>query len=212
MSRLARILDEQRLVYIRGTPTSGRTTLAFLLLEYYHSKGRRAFYRSSWKPLEEGTLWKSFAEHFGCAEDQLEGTVFILDEAQKSYNDVVFWNRIIKCVDDRAKNIKICLFSSYGSPVTGLPHYPEIMTPAFIQPPKRVSLTPTLEPGTPEFGLYFDPDEFDDAITRLSNNQSEKFNLGEKAKDYIFKITNGHPAAVKAVVLYMFEVCIILFH
>ena len=207
LSQLASILNKYQLIHIRGTPTSGKTTLAFLLQEYYHSRGKRAFYRSSWKPLDESTLWQSFTKHFGCPDEELEGTVFLLNEAQRSYDDEIFWNRVVKSAHDQAKNIKICLFSSYGSPSTGLPQNPKLMTPVLIPPRQRVSITPTFETGAPKFGLFYDLHEFDDVVTRLSTNQPERFTFEKQAKDYIFKMTNGHPGAVKAVVLYVFEVC-----
>ncbi|OCK93221.1 uncharacterized protein K441DRAFT_567338, partial [Cenococcum geophilum 1.58] len=38
IKKLATILDERRVVYVRGTPSSRKTTLAHLLFNYYNRR------------------------------------------------------------------------------------------------------------------------------------------------------------------------------
>src|SRR5947208_15464794 len=46
--RLAEILDEEWLIHVRGTPSSGKTTLAKLLRDYCKLRGDRAVYLPGW--------------------------------------------------------------------------------------------------------------------------------------------------------------------
>lgn len=206
VSQLAQILDQYQFIHVRGTPSSGKTRLAKLLQEHYHRGGERAFYKSTWKLLDERTVWKTFAEHFGCPEEEVEGTVFLLDEAQSSYEDEVFWNTVIKEAYEHEREFRICLFASYGSPSTGLPHIPGKLTPAWIPFAQRVSIMPTHEEDSPSFGAFYSRDEFDDALTRLSTNLPGNFTFEDGAKDYIFHMTNGHPGGVKSITKYIHQV------
>ena len=45
------ILDERRVVHVRGTPASGKTTLALLLLWHYKKRGERVIFLNGWQML-----------------------------------------------------------------------------------------------------------------------------------------------------------------
>src|SRR3954447_22633113 len=48
VKKLATVLDEKRVVHVRGTPSSGKTTLAILLWEYYHKQREFAVFLNGW--------------------------------------------------------------------------------------------------------------------------------------------------------------------
>ena len=48
VKKLAALLDEKRVVHVRGTPSSGKTTLAILLWEYYHKRRERVVFFDGW--------------------------------------------------------------------------------------------------------------------------------------------------------------------
>jgi hypothetical protein len=61
--------------------------------------------------------------------------VIIIDEAQLSYTDSNLWNIIIKeLLDGTAPvDIKICLFCSYGSPLTGVDANVVLYSPGVVR-------------------------------------------------------------------------------
>src|SRR3954447_10930048 len=48
VKKLATILDEKRVVHVRGTPSSGKTTLAYLLWEYYDKRRECVVLLTGW--------------------------------------------------------------------------------------------------------------------------------------------------------------------
>lgn len=72
-----------------------------------------------------------------------------------------------------------------------------------------MSITPTSEEDSPPIGLFYDKEELNDVLTRLLLAKPERCSFTAEAKDYIYRMTYGHPGAVKAVGLYLFEVCLL---
>lgn len=92
---LARILDEERVVQVRGTPASGKTTLAYLLDRYYHQRNVPSVIIPNW-PQDNCHGYANFlvrnANDAGYSSVTTRNLldcdiVFILDEAQMSYHD-----------------------------------------------------------------------------------------------------------------------------
>ncbi|OGM44053.1 hypothetical protein ABOM_007799 [Aspergillus bombycis] len=175
VSKLAAAVDDKDVIHVRGTPASGKTVLSELLRDYYHEQKRKVFLLKTWKPLdscEGGDPWTQFASllqeryRTSSATDFFDkGTVIIVDEAQGSYQDISFWNTIIKeRRDGRGAMIKICLFCSYGSPRTGVDADHVYYTPATFGPAQRITLTPQPEKYSPKLGLFYTPDEFHEAV------------------------------------------------
>lgn len=95
-------------MHIRAPPASGKTTLNQLLQQYYKVK----WMKPTWDKLDEypsseentfhyawgnldSLLWTYFNPNK--KKDHLApGTTFIIDKAQESYSDDLFWNSIIK--------------------------------------------------------------------------------------------------------------------
>ncbi|KAL4970219.1 uncharacterized protein BDV14DRAFT_186686 [Aspergillus stella-maris] len=209
---LASALDNQDVIHVRGTPASGKTTLSELLRDYYLENNRKVFLLEYWKPLDFShgqDAWTGFSlrlQHrypgYHSKDFFASKNVILIDEAQGSYADIGFWNTVIK---DRRSNlgydIKICLFSSYGSPWTGLDSNKVVFTPATFGPPQRVTLTPQPNERAPKIGLFFTKEEFDQAVDLLTTRQyKEKFDIDAEARRYLFALTDGHPGAVASLV------------
>ncbi|RAL17123.1 uncharacterized protein BO97DRAFT_431122 [Aspergillus homomorphus CBS 101889] len=186
VSKLVDLIDSEKVVHVRGTPASGKTTLAQSLQRYYQVKKRNSIYVDIWRELDEypsvidDPLFRPWSKlnimlrtRFGSNMNYLaSGTILIIHEAQSSYSDTLFWNSIIK---------------------NRLSHQgPDIR---FSQ---RVTLTPQSHPSSPSIGLFFSRSEFTDAAQRLIANSrfQEKFTLRPDAEDYLFSLTNGHPGGL----------------
>ncbi|KAH1721440.1 hypothetical protein KXW66_007649 [Aspergillus fumigatus] len=140
------------------------------------------------------------------------GTILIIDEAQRSYSDTLFWNSIIKPrLSHEGLDISFCLFCCYGSPLTGVDMELDTdiraFTPAHFKLAQRVTLTPQSHPSSPPIGLFFTRSEFTDAAQRLTANSrlQEKFTLRPDAEDYLFSLTNGHPGGLSSVLKYIHD-------
>jgi hypothetical protein len=138
-----------------------------------------------------------------------DGNVIIIDEAQGTYGDTTFWDRIIKSIRGGIEyRIKLCLFSFYGCPLTGMPfNKRDHSTSVDFGPTQRISLTPSAEPGSPPIGLFYNKDEFEAVVTKLCSGELEKHTIDRDARNYIFNLTNGHPGAVTSILSYLFRVC-----
>ncbi|OGM50981.1 hypothetical protein ABOM_000237 [Aspergillus bombycis] len=216
--QLANLLEEQQVVHVRGTPTSGKTTLACLLQQYYKvKKTKNVFFVSNWTKLANfpngsNSVWRKFSRmvhaSYGLARssDTLPpGAIIIIDEAQASYSDMEFWDGIIKQrVCGGGPDIKICLFCSYGSPSTGVDTDAVLYTPAHFRRDQRVSLTPH---ASCSIGLFFNRDEFKNAVQNITANPTfeGKFVLDCDAQDYLFSLTNGHPGGVVSLLQYIYN-------
>ncbi|KAL4916695.1 hypothetical protein BDW62DRAFT_211811 [Aspergillus aurantiobrunneus] len=178
VSELATALDNQDVIHVRGTPASGKTTLSELLRDYYLENNRK----DAWT--EFSLRLQHRYPRYRSTEFFASKNVILIDEAQGSYADIGFWNTVIK--DRRSSlgyNIKICLFSSYGSPA---------------------SLTPQPNERAPKIGLFFTKEEFDQAVDLLTTRQyEEKFDVDAEARKYLFALTDGHPGAVASLVSFI---------
>ncbi|EAL88434.1 hypothetical protein AFUA_1G07240 [Aspergillus fumigatus Af293] len=224
VSKLADLIDSQKVVHVRGTPASGKTTLARLLQQYYKAKKRNSIFIDTWRELDEypsvgddlhawSKLDRMLRTRFDSNMDYLApGTILIIDEAQRSYSDTLFWNSIIKPrLSHEGLDISFCLFCCYGSPLTGVDMELDTdiraFTPAHFKLAQRVTLTPQSHPSSPPIGLFFTRSEFTDAAQRLTANSrlQEKFTLRPDAEDYLFSLTNGHPGGLSSVLKYIHD-------
>ena len=110
----------------------------------------------------------------------------IIDEAQTSYMDETLWNILIKDRHQLRSGLRICLFSSYGSPNCDIDE--GIISPGTFCPGERISLVPHDEGWAflyrggvrNEFATIGQPEFDGDAVAQ------------------IFSVTNGHPGMVKS--------------
>src|SRR3954452_22274085 len=56
VKKLAAVLDEKRVDHVRGTPSSGKTTLAILLSEYYHKRREPVVFLNSWHNISDAGI------------------------------------------------------------------------------------------------------------------------------------------------------------
>lgn len=126
--------------------------------------------------------------------------VLILDEAQMSYGNNELWLGFIKTQIGKKSGPRICYFSSYGSS-TGAASNPSAGSPlGFLGLEKRISITVSPLPDSPPISLFYTKSEFDDAVRRQCGDIRNPLPLAEDARDYLFKLTNGHPGAVDAII------------
>jgi hypothetical protein len=216
VERLAEILDQEWVVLVRGTPSSGKTTLARLLRDYYEKHGVPVIFLRGWKERKMGatsyltTRCKS-AGYRGIKIDSFSNDpnvniVFILDEAQQSYSDIDLWD-FIKAKSDQHRGPKVCLFSSYGSPSEGIVDSRDF-TPAFFGPTKRVSIIRSHVPNSPDICLFYNDAEFGDVVEKYCANETTRLKIDKGARTYLFAMTSGHPGAVGSMLSYIFKVFI----
>lgn len=136
------------MVQVRGTPTSGKTTLAGLLLEHYQNQNVPAVLIPSWPKHSPKFYSETIVEHARLAGFKLtvkdlpiSDFVLILDEAQMSYGDSDLWLGFIRTQTGKKHGPRVCIFSAYGS-ITGGPEQFEMGSPlGFLGVQKRVSVT-----------------------------------------------------------------------
>jgi hypothetical protein len=213
VEKLATILDEKRVVHVRGTPSSGKTTLAILLWKYYRKRRERVVFLNGWHNVSDPRIHlvdKCKARgYYGVEPHTLTdaNVVFVFDEAQQSYNDLDLWLGIIKTQSGGHAGPRICLFSSYGSPATGPTQYPLGSTPIQFGPSQRISITASRFAENGRVCLFYSREEFEDVVSRRCSDPTNKFELDSAARKYLYSITNGHPGATDALLTFIFMVC-----
>ncbi|KAE8149221.1 hypothetical protein BDV25DRAFT_156705 [Aspergillus avenaceus] len=206
VQELARILDEETVVHVRGTPASGKTTLARLLHEYYRQQQRPSVIIYRWPHGVDHSCTNFLVRKAGDAGYpfitadtlQTDDIVFIIDESQASFGDVDLWLGFVKTQSGRGFGPRVCLFTAYGSPREG-PNYGIGTTPVYFGIQQRVSISVSNIEHSPRIGLFYTRNEFDDVIQRKCSAPWRVLPLHHDAKDYIFGLTNGHPGAVDGV-------------
>lgn len=209
---LQKLLDEYRVVHVRGTPASGKTTLAKLLEARYREQGQAVIYVNTWHGVTDGTdhfVQRCRQERYIVDRDSLASSdvVILFDEAQHSYADLDLWAGLIKTQSGANQGLRMCLFTSYGSPTAGRVDHPRGTTPVHFGREQRVSLT-SLDPEHPH--LFYTVEEFRDAVERLCRDPTCPMTLDDAAMDYLSKVSNRHPAAVQALIRYVHRVSISL--
>lgn len=210
---LARILEAKRVVHVRGTPSSGKTTLAHLLLQYLENRGESVVLIDGWHDIPNPTTYlvqqSIISGYEGVTASNLltRDLVFLFDESQQSYQDSRLWLGIIKTQSGRISGPKICLFSSYGSPTTGPTQYPHGSTPIYFGGSQRVSISVSHTCNAPNISLFYNQEEFSEVVRLRCTDPKHKFAITPSASDYLYSITNGHPGAVTSLLGYLFSVC-----
>ena len=220
VSALWERLQQVRVVHVRGTPASGKSTLANLLTMHVRTtKPDLQVYKFSWPAnffkdgLHQGSPYYYLLNYvIGQPidiDDWLRKRVLlIIDEAQGSYEYPSLWNDFLKCVQSMTEGPLVALFSSYGSPSSRLLETP---TPFDLTPPQRISIRRS--PQNPNLSLFFTRSEFDDVVARACKyygRHGQAFRPSSELEDYIWEFTNGHPAGVRTILecLNESEVCI----
>jgi hypothetical protein len=185
VEKLVTILDEKRVVHVRGTPSSGKTTLAILLWKYYRKRRERVVFLNGWHNVSDPRIHLvdkcKASGYYGVEPHTLTNAnvVFVFDEAQQSY----------------------------GSPATGPTQYPLGSTPIQFGPSQRISITASRFAENGRVCLFYSREEFEDVVNRRCSDPTNKFELDSAARKYLYSITNGHPGATDALLTFIFMVC-----
>lgn len=215
VQELARLLTEQGVVYVRGTPTSGKTILARLLEEYNRNNGIQTVYIKQWPNQDYRVFGVDYlvqAAHaegltsvtsFNCIDQDI---TFIIDNAQTSYRDHGLWYGPLKDQYRHQFGSRYCLFESYGSPTDWGDESSPSSARSAITTSQSVSITVSRFRDSPQISLFFNREEFDDVLRRKRSHQQHPLPLDSYAADYLFDLTNGHPGAVMGVLHMIYEV------
>ena len=134
----------------------------------------------------------------------------LLDEAQESHWDSVFWAEFFKSIELVPDGLRVVIFSSYGSPGSihryNLPVH--IKTPMVFSPGMVISLHPRIMERFPDsnpVGLLFTEEEAVDVITRRIAGLGCQ-ELSQDLKQALFTITAGHPGALISLLAVFWEI------
>ncbi|EYE90117.1 uncharacterized protein EURHEDRAFT_417763 [Aspergillus ruber CBS 135680] len=205
---LAHLIDEHAVIHVRGTPASGKSTMAKLLFRHYSrhdltQQQPKIVFVADWKDWVENNMDTvghkiQRAEFLNEANDDL---IFILDEAHVTYSDSFFWYSVIKEHLAATKGPRFCLFTSYGSPSTGSPDYPKTTTPPILKREQRISLIAPHDHVGHDLCLFYKQEESKDAVKKWADTTDHT--IGEDVASYIFEQTNGHPGVAGAMLRYV---------
>ncbi|CAD6439997.1 d573b7de-738c-4b9f-b51c-af534f1a4e5a [Sclerotinia trifoliorum] len=204
------------MVVIRATPVVGKTTLLKLLGRHilFHRRELEPIY-ITWQPrnernnlpyqqvLDEGAVSAQVANARLRPHNPNAKRIFLIDEAQGSYEEDAFWNHDLKNHLTRSRPIFVlaCLYSpasifgSEGQRIESRASKLDTLNRIELRPSKSNSL-----------GMLFKPEE---TLTKVSKWILQK-NLKPESVDhialaeYIHSATNGHPGMV-GLILASFE-------
>jgi hypothetical protein len=178
---------------VRGTPASGKTTLADLLRRYITNLERNTdvIYIPFWPKDRSLGLELFLAVDHGWV--QTRETVFIFDNAESTYNDNELWVSLFKDTPN-FRTRRVIIFTSFGSPNSRI-LLEDNVTPIQLAPAQRVNLHPVSHnDGLPPVGLFLTWDEFNDLTRRRYPGPEYRFH--RDFLEEVFKFTVGHVGAV----------------
>jgi hypothetical protein len=172
---------------VRGTPASGKSTLASLIFEHIESQepATHVVWVDSW-PVENIRYLQEI-------KNVMKGdwSVLVFDEVQVSYWDTGLWNSFFKRICDKQLNNRVIVFTSYGSPTrrSATPWNPMII-------PLRNKVTLRAidhHDGIKPAGLFLTRTEFDTFISLRYPPQQYKFD--DAFYNDVYEMTAGHVGA-----------------
>ena len=209
VSHIVSRLLEQRVLHIRGTPASGKTTLLDLIHHYLAMNHSGIAVRSiQWRTLLNGkSSHEAILNFMGETDLTLLGEsasekCILIDEAQDCYNDSFLWNRI-KAIDDASENVGliIVLATAYGSATVMPADLPDGTAPT-LDPSQRLSIRP-IERET--VSLCLDQEEMEDVIRRGMRLANWEIPFADDMIAWLHELTSGHTGALSAILRKIFE-------
>jgi hypothetical protein len=208
VTKIAEIIDSEWLVHIRGTPASGKITLAYLLFSHYRSIGTRCILLDAWSKAHLSDYRSIIVQrahddgYTDITRDNLRDSDFVIifDEAQMTYSDSGLWLGLVKGQNGRCWGPRICVLTSFGNPMSG-PESTDFGSPmSYIGIRQRVSITISKVDGAPDVSLFYTREEFDDAVKRQCGRIIEPVPLATDAIEYFWSLSRGHPGVVNGLV------------
>lgn len=198
------LIKRRQVVHIRGTPATGKSTLAHLLARHVSiSEPELEVYHLCWPYTFDGGLSKStpYSHLLNALASRPQNSsnwmningLLIIDEAQASYQYSSLWNDLIKFLEPGFA-LRVALFSSYGS-ASAILQEASTSTPLILNLNQRVSLKRSAE--HPDLCLLLSRDEFYDLMNRrcLSYGDHQPFRPSAELIEHLFGMTQGHAAA-----------------
>jgi hypothetical protein len=225
VAALWELVQQTRVVHVRGTPASGKSVLAHLLQNHVEKTCPSLWvYLITWNPAylssKKLDIGSTHDDLFNCVTGQsvqlrdwhnVQNTLLLIDEAQLSYEYSALWNDFMKLICGIQWGPWVVLFSSYGSPSDSpLQEGNKFGAPMAFSKKQRVSIRPLYE-NNPSISLYFTRPEFDEVVARICEQYANQqpFNPSSDLIDHIWKLCNGHPGGTVAIfdALIHSEVC-----
>jgi hypothetical protein len=225
-----------RIIQVRGTPASGKTTVMQLvankLLEV-HGHELPIYVLSGWdkETVQAAGRWdKYLMQQTGVSDASWPNhpACLLLDEAQQSYWDSVLWAEFFKSIDRvNVRSPFVVLFSSYGSPSRGNAGFDQqthIKTPMIFASDQVISMRPNecIGPNLPilmwsdggtslyvprPLGLLLEEYEAIDVMERyILTIGHPSPPLAEDLKKELFLISDGHVGVLRALLVILKEV------
>ncbi|KDQ06792.1 hypothetical protein BOTBODRAFT_181262 [Botryobasidium botryosum FD-172 SS1] len=198
-------LEHFKLVQVRGTPASGKTTLKKLLqVHLLEQRPDALVYVCSSRPAQAPDL--HWTDRFRTRLSRPRGELFppnkrcylLFDEAQDSYWDTRLWNEFLKDVQDPSSHIHVIIFCYYGSP-SPYPNSLSGVTTLFMQPEARISLQPSVDG---DIGLFFTRAEYyQELLPRFPHRIP--LDLNADFIDAVHRWTSGHVGFIHDVFFYI---------
>lgn len=148
-SKIDALLDHEEILHIRGTRHRGSHFLPISFTNIFFLATRKSISSTNGCRIEETPpeLVLSTCLLEGCrtiAQLIRSKMVLILDESQYTYSDSGLWYKSLKIAGGNAgpaNDVRVCLFSSYGSPTTiaSQMNYPESIMPSVFSNHQHIS-------------------------------------------------------------------------
>lgn len=208
---ILQLVRTTRVVVIRATPQVGKTTLLRLLGRHILEKEKDlepVFICWDRKDLrdnlpyqqyleQEKSKWQEYNEKYRPRNPKAT-TVYLIDEAQDSYEEEQLWTQTLKSHNTRQKPmfVLVCLYGVIG---TSRMREPGIESRALLMDYlQRIELRQSV-PGRPY--MLFKPDETTDTVQKwaILNNLQIDTDISE----YLHTATDGHPGMVGVILKYL---------
>ncbi|KAH8423892.1 uncharacterized protein LDX57_001644 [Aspergillus melleus] len=86
-----------------------------------------------------------------------------------------------------------------------MPSYSDAQASLYLEPSQRVSLIEQPDPESSDICLFYNEEEFEDAVNRICSRSGTALDMDPSARAYLYSMTKGQPGAVEAVVSYVLK-------
>lgn len=219
-SNLACRLMSHGILYIRGTPASGKTVLLNLLHQELLTQhpSLRVISIKSWPQSMNDFQSQGYIEWLLGASlsnpSVIPPTVLLVDEAQLTKEDQYFWNTFLKLVVQPASStLRVAMFAAYGSAGNSPVDIPCI-TPPILRRIQRVELQWHGNDEDPPVGLFLSREEAEEIFDKATAHHQDRPSFNTDFRTYVYDVTSGHVGALTSVIegVTKNRVCIINIH